>query len=743
MKRLAFAILVVTLVPALVFAVLNRLAEPPARAAGEPQCGTNGSLEHFGSAVVTLEPDSGFPGTPFEADLSNVPAYQYEDQPVEVLWDWDPQSLEGELIGSDTIPKGETSVSVEAEVPEDAEADGHTVTACWWYADKYWYYEDATFVVKAPTPTPTGTPPPTYTPTPTGTPPPTYKMYHCPKPGKWSIAVWEGDDDTDTGEALATCEEDVDAVYALDPDTQQWSRYFAERPDISDLLTLNNMMAVFARGRVTPIATPTPTGTPPPTYTPTSTGTPPPTYTPTSTGTPPPTYTPTPTGTPPPTYTPTPTGTPPPTYKMHHCPKQGKWSIAVWEGANGIDTGEALATCGEEVDAVYALDPDTQAWRRYFAERPDISDLVALDNMMAVFARGRVTALLQCFDPQASVTLSSYDASDNADVTNTFEIPAGDVNFDAMVLYMPAEWGVATDSGVPDGTQVGSLETVSTVGLLGEACNTAMPLTFTLVDATTDTSVTVTFSGQFQDADADTVADGVDKYPDFLTRMFPAITPRARYFAQTSVAGSMVSLNFVVFEPGALEDVFGGDASWGYPMVIVLNDYGDPSAVPEPGAISDFCTPVEISTTILGESDSVVLLTNPPYDGTYVFRSWSRGQPDADLDCLENALDTCPYLNNSGDPRVPGSGDQDSDGLDSACDPQPNVYNIDEDGDVYSNREDNCPLVANGQTVGLNNQADADGDGIGDVCDLNASTMDGTRPERTTQISVGISGPSP
>jgi hypothetical protein len=710
----------------------QRLAHPPARAAGEPQCGTDGDLGHYASAVVTLAPDSGFPGTPFQVDLSNVAVFQYEDQAAEVLWDWDPQSLEGELIGSGSIPKGKTSGSIDATVPEDAEADGHTVTACWWYKPKHtWYYEYATFKVKAPTPTPTGTPPPTYTPTPTGTPPPTYKMHGCPKPGKWAMASWEGADDTGTAEALATCEEDVDAVYALDPDTQAWHRYFPERPDISDLLTLKDKQGLFARGRVTPIATPTPTGTPPPTYTPTPTGTPPPTYTPT------------PTSTPPPTYTPTPTGTPPPTYKMHGCPKPGKWSIAVWEGANGIDMVEALAACGEEVDAVYALDLVTQKWSRYFPTRPDISDLVTLDNMMAVFARGRVTAALECFDPEASVTLSSYDAGDNADVTSTFEIPSGDVNFDAMVLYMPGEWGVATDSSVPDGTEVGSLETVSTVGLLGGACTTALPLTFTLMDATTDTSATVTFGDQFQDADADTLPDGVEKYPDFLTRMFPDISPRARYFAETSVAGSMASLNFVIFEPGALEDIFGGDASWGYPMVIVLNDLGDPMAVPEPGAISDFCTPLETSTTLLGESDSVVLLTNPQYGGDYVFRSWSRGQPDADSDCLENALDTCPYLENSGDPRVSGSGDQDSDGLDSACDPQPNVYDIDEDDDVYSNRQDNCPLVVNGQTVGLNNQADADGDGIGDVCDDHPGTMDGTRPERTIQISVGISGPPP
>ena len=31
---------------------------------------------------------------------------------------------------------------------------------------------------------------------------------------------------------------------------------------------------------------------------------------------------------------------------MHNCPQPGRWAISVWGGADGTETGEALATCG-------------------------------------------------------------------------------------------------------------------------------------------------------------------------------------------------------------------------------------------------------------------------------------------------------------------------------------------------------------------------------------------------------------
>jgi Tol biopolymer transport system component len=105
-----------------------------------------------------------------------------------------------------------------------------------------------------------------------------------------------------------------------------------------------------------------------------------------------PTPTPTETETPPPTETPTPTPTPTPIPTaglMYDCPQAGKWAMAVWEGEDGIDTGEALATCGEgAVDSAYALDPDSQMWRRWFPDRPEISSLMMLENMQGLFVLG-------------------------------------------------------------------------------------------------------------------------------------------------------------------------------------------------------------------------------------------------------------------------------------------------------------------------------------------------------------------
>jgi competence protein ComEC len=72
---------------------------------------------------------------------------------------------------------------------------------------------------------------------------------------------------------------------------------------------------------------------------------------------------------------------------MHNCPQTGNWAISVWEGPDGTDTGQALATCGEgAVVAAYSIDPQTQAWSRWFVDQPEISTLTALNNMQGVLA---------------------------------------------------------------------------------------------------------------------------------------------------------------------------------------------------------------------------------------------------------------------------------------------------------------------------------------------------------------------
>jgi len=92
-------------------------------------------------------------------------------------------------------------------------------------------------------------------------------MHNCPQAGKWAISVWGGSDGTDTGQALTACGQDaVDVAYYLDPGTNGWLGYFKGRPEITKLLTLDNMQGVIAHGAVgAPPATPTPTVTPTPT----------------------------------------------------------------------------------------------------------------------------------------------------------------------------------------------------------------------------------------------------------------------------------------------------------------------------------------------------------------------------------------------------------------------------------------------------------------------------------------------
>jgi len=77
------------------------------------------------------------------------------------------------------------------------------------------------------------------------------------------------------------------------------------------------------------------------------------------------------------------------TGSMHNCPQAGKWAISVWEGPDGTDTGQALASCGAvPVVAAYYLDPQTQGWSRWFAGQPGFSTLSTLNNMQGVLALG-------------------------------------------------------------------------------------------------------------------------------------------------------------------------------------------------------------------------------------------------------------------------------------------------------------------------------------------------------------------
>ncbi|MGH2669100.1 MAG: hypothetical protein ACRDH5_08310, partial [bacterium] len=271
----------------------------------------------------------------------------------------------------------------------------------------------------------------------------------------------------------------------------------------------------------------------------------------------------------------------------------------------------------------------------------------------------------------------------------------------------------------------------------------------------------------------------VDLYPSYLNIVFdpdtpsgpnPPVQPIARYSGGQVVVGTSVILTNQFFAPGALAafapphpyfDLAG--TALGYTTVSTLQDTTVEAA---PTAITDFCTPLDLTATTFGTSrlnpcnggpggpnpnpvacnnDNVInnpapgvptgrtRATNPSTAGTYYYGAYQFSQRDSDGDGLENAFDTCPYnANTDGDPRT--AADPDLDMLDSACDPTPGsdtgAGNHDGDtspnGGNWLNAGDNCPLLVNAdnnefETDQLENVRRPRGgpatDSLGDVCD--------------------------
>ena len=404
-------------------------------------------------------------------------------------------------------------------------------------------------------------------------------------------------------------------------------------------------------------------------------------------------------------------------------------------------------------------------------------------------------------------------AGASSDFTGGFNLPIGDVNFAAAVFFIPNDWGITPGEDIPIGAIVGRLTATATLGLLNNPCQSTLPVIFNMMNASIDPSDTVLYldseddpddvkpSGQedldpeyFEDVDKSGLQDGIEKYPDFITRVLDdkpgdevgnPLQPIRRSAGITIVAGAKVLLQFLIFEPGTfINEHVPDDPELGYPSVTLLQNIGDPAADPIPGPITDFCTPLITSNTGFGVSrdnactdaagaeldpicsvssspfepgveattdpdeSGVPLLTNPDEPGTYTFTVIAAGQRDADGDGTENSMDTCPFVANEGDPRIKGDGDVDEDGLDAACDPNDDPLadgtNSDQDLDGYTNRQDNCPIEPNGEEG--SNQRDTDDDTIGDSCDPDPDDDDAqgelTIVEVSQDIPIGEGGPA-
>ena len=361
-----------------------------------------------------------------------------------------------------------------------------------------------------------------------------------------------------------------------------------------------------------------------------------------------------------------------------------------------------------------------------------LPSLVALIAFLAV----AYPSDAQTFNPTLDVTLDDTTPEVASGFTVDFALPKDNVQFAGLVQFIPRDWGIVRGDQIEIGTDVGNLEAAATLGLIGGACNSDLPVVFEFKNASLDTGDTVSFddaddngTADFaEDKDDNGLIDAVDKYPSFLNSVFEDLQPLKRTAGMTIVAGIPVLLQFLIFEPGTeISDEIPSDAELGFPTVTILQNIGDDDAEPQPGAITDFCAPLTTINVTFGTSPDGQQLFVNPQDGTYTYTTIALGQRDADGDGFENSLDTCPFTVNVGDPKVANSGDLDSDGLDAACDPNDDLAtggtDSDEDADGYLNRQDNCPLVANGQAE--DNQADEDLDQIGDACDPNPTVADG------------------
>jgi len=352
------------------------------------------------------------------------------------------------------------------------------------------------------------------------------------------------------------------------------------------------------------------------------------------------------------------------------------------------------------------------------------------------------------FHPSYAVSVSNAAADSPTDDRIESHIPVGDRYYAFTIGFVPTAWQSTPSAEVNLGVRHGVVDLVLHVGLMNGPCNTPLPLHFDMLNAVTDKSRTVTFGDGFDDSNGDGNPDFIDMYPDFNDRILGPAQPYLREAAITEVQGTKLLMQFLGYEAGATVAGRTFDPALGEPLAILVNNTGDPLAVPAPGAVTDACSPEDVTTVGFGTAqDGTVMIKTPREPGTYTWKRLYVLQRDADGDGIENTLDPCPLdPDPAWDPRAAeaiGPGDADGDGLPSSCDPDDNNAVSDQDGDGYLNRGDNCPTVANGVSqagTAAGNQKDSDSDGIGDACDPNPLKADseGEAPEVLLSSDVTI-----
>jgi hypothetical protein len=250
------------------------------------------------------------------------------------------------------------------------------------------------------------------------------------------------------------------------------------------------------------------------------------------------------------------------------------------------------------------------------------------------------------------------------------DIASGDVNFGGIVTYIPNEWHVTRGDEFPIGTRVGLLEALATIGIINGACDNGLDLTglggFELYNSSLDITDTFDFAEESakeddiedwaEDLDGDTLKEFVTIYPEFINRTITdeddnPQQPIRRSAGHLIIAGAQVLIQFLIYEPGTFIDKhLTNDPALGYPSVVLLQDIGDPDLVPEPGPITDFCTPLGSTTTNWGQGDACQSVINDDSDDDDLINDGcpTLGTPESEV-VLEDGSDPC--ANNTDDDR--------------------------------------------------------------------------------------------
>ncbi len=407
--------------------------------------------------------------------------------------------------------------------------------------------------------------------------------------------------------------------------------------------------------------------------------------------------------------------------------------------------------------------------------------LFGLIGLVLLLSSGDTTHA-QTFNPTYEITVVDARAGANSGWVSHFNIPSGDVQFGGAVFFVPPEWDITPGDEIPIGAVVGELLANATLGIINAACFNALPVGFTMLNASIDPSDTVDYldtdenntEDYFEDKDKSGLQDGIEKYPDFITRVLDDVPgdevgnplqPIRRSAGITVVAGVNVLLQFLIFEPGTfINENIPNDESLGYPSVTLLQNVGDPASDPIPGAITDFCTPLSSTNFSFGVSkdnactDSAATALDPICEVRSALFLECDDLLDNDVDKTVN--DGCPTVGDEAEAECEGEEDNDNDGwVNDGCpaieedpdvgspgpgedstptdpseggvtlfaNPPEGTYTFttiaagqrDADGDGYENTLDTCPFIANQGDPRIGGDGDLDNDGLDKACDPN------------------------